>query len=214
MPQESASTLQDHGEYLRTLSDAFATHYSDRSDEWTCDLSMRAFPLLVQGEVKLSETEAVCDLGCGAGIDCEVYARIAGHVVGIDIHRHDNWNAAMRRHRNLTFRCCDVVEFRADSPFELVVDNGSFHHQHPGRYSTYLDRVRQLMREGGWLALSTFKNAKKSEITDQNGRIHKYFSDRELRELLNAAGLKVYKEMDCYRPEQRDYYRFSLIRHA
>lgn len=214
MPQETASPTWNGSEYSRTLTNAFHTHYSDCSDEWTLDTAMRSFPLLIQGEMKLTGRERVCDLGCGAGIDCEFYSRISKQVVGVDLYRHGNWDIVMRRRHNVTFHCCNVFDSIAEAPFALVVDNGCFHHQHPTRYLEYLRHVKSLMQEGACFALSTFKNESKTEFTDQYGRIHKYFGDLELRELFHDSKLRIFSELDCYRPRHGDYYRFSFVRHA
>ncbi len=67
---------------------------------------------------------------------------------------------------------------------------------------------------GASYVLSTFKNAEITERVDENGRLHKYFSDAELHRELKASGFEVFDELDLWRNRHRDYYRLTFCRTA
>ena len=198
--------------YLTVLANAFGKHYRESTDEWSRDQEMRSFPAFIQGQLKLPGTARALDIGCGAGADVEYFSQIYGHVVGVDFYPHDDWTTISRRQSNIQFVCCGFLEYSCESSFDLVFDNGCFHHQHPEHYKIYLDKVGSIMNVNCCFVLSTFKNPEIREYVDQNGRLHRYFTDGELREILGASGFRVFKEFDAYRAMKGDYYRLSFCR--
>lgn len=200
------------GEYRRVLHAAFTKHYRDRTDEWTRDPAMRVFPALVQGRLKLPPATRVLDIGCGRGADVDYLAQIFDQVTGIDLCRHDDWAAIAARRRNAAFQALNFLDFEADATFDLVLDNGCLHHQHQDEYETWLRKAAAILGEGGWLALSTFRNDTRREFVDANGRLHRYFTDDELSDLLAAAGFDVIHANDIFRITKGDFYRITCAR--
>jgi len=200
------------GQYLGVLRDAFAKHYREESDEWTRDPAMRVFPALVQGYLKLPESSRVLDIGCGCGADVEYLSRLFSQVTGVDLFGHEDWIAISARRRNAAFQAIPFLAFNADQTFDLALDNGCLHHQHPDEYIDYLGHIARLLVPEGFLALSTFRNDAQDTFIDGNGRRHRYFRDHELHELLNAAGFEIMHEDDIYRIAKGDYYRLTYAR--
>lgn len=198
--------------YFDVLKNAFAKHYLEHTDEWTRDPAMRVFPALVQGHLKLPQTARVLDIGCGCGADVEYLAQVFSHAAGIDIHRHDDWVAIEGRRPNAKFHAAAFLDYAVDIPFDLVLDNGCLHHQHPDEYDHYLKHIAGLLSSNGYFALSTFKNDERDVFIDGNGRLHRYFDEGELHALLSAAGFHVFHEHDLYRITKGDYYRLSYAR--
>lgn len=203
---------QDPSAYLAVIKRAYRKHYLEQSDVWTNDPQMRCFPALVQGSVKLAPAARVIDVGCGAGRDVEYFAGLCALVTGLDIYRHDYWDTVSQEHANARFYCTDLLSFSADEKHDLVIDNGCFHHQHPDQLSAYLRKIVSILKNDGCFALSTFKNAAIDEFVDGNGRLHKYFTDAELHKILSTAGFGIFKELDIYRANKKDYYRLSFCR--
>ena len=203
---------QDPATYLAVLKRAYSKHYLEESDVWTNDPQMRSFPALVQGSVKLTSSARVIDVGCGAGRDVEYFAGLCDSVTGLDIYRHDYWETVAQQHANASFYCTDLLSYSADAKYDLVIDNGCFHHQHPDQLSAYLAKVVSILKKDGCFALSTFKNPAIDEFVDVNGRLHKYFGDAELQKILSTAGFSVFREFDIYRANKKDYYRLSFCR--
>lgn len=200
-------------EYLDTLRAAYAHQYAEGSDEWTADPAMRCFPALVQGRLKLPPHTKVLDIGCGAGHDVEYLAQVFDSVTGIDLLGHPNWNIIEQANGSrATLLPTDLLSYVGSHSFDLVLDNGCFHHQHVTSSGTYLQRVGELMSAGGHFVISTFKNPTKETFIDRHGRIHSYFRDEELRALLAKAQFTVMAETDVYRAGKGDYYRLSFCR--
>ncbi len=200
----------DPGRYVGILRDAFRKHYVESSDVWTDDLAMRVLPPIVQGRLKLPRETRVLDVGCGAGRDVAYFAEVFDTVVGLDIHPHPGWEDVRRAAPNVRFVCEGLLEH--DGAYDLVVDNGCFHHQHPDHARPYLERVARLAAGGGFYVLSTFKNDALASRVDANGRLHRYFSDAELHGALEAPGFTVFDELDVWRNRHRDYYRLTFCK--
>ncbi len=199
-------------EYLATLCKAYRKQYTEYSDEWSRDLQMRVLPSLVQGQLKLASSASALDIGCGSGQDVAYFAGIYSQVVGIDIYQHENWEDIEQAQLNVEFHCCDLLGFATPRKFDVVMDNGCFHHQHPAQYQEYLQKIKSLMAANGAFVLSTFKNPAKTAVIDANGRLHHYFSDAQLHEILHAQGFVLTQEFDIYRPAKKDYYRLSFCK--
>lgn len=197
-------------EYGATLNRAFRAHYEEGSDVWTHDAELRCFPALLQGALKLGRDSRVLDVGCGAGRDTAYFASFAGRCVGIDLVAQADWEEIAAGHPNTLFHELTLAEFTTAERFDLVLDNGCFHHQHPDERSSYLQRIARLLLPGGCFALSTFKSGLQREFLDAKGRLHTYFQDDELAALLEAAGFQPFHQMDIFRKAKKDYYRFTL----
>lgn len=203
----------DPARYLAVLRSAFDGHYAEASDVWTADQEMRAFPAVVLGYRGRQSSPAalrVLDVGCGAGRDVEYFARSCASVVGLDLHPHAEWSAVAGRRPNAAFVETDLVGYTtAPGGFDLVFDNGCFHHQHPTQYGAYLAQVNRMLASNGWYVLSTFKNDALKERLDDRGRLHRYFTDSELHAVLAESSLVVLHELDVWRERHRDYYRLT-----
>lgn len=205
----SAPIERDPARYLGVLRRAFDRHYGERSDVWTQDPAMRAFPPQIHAQVGLSSSARVLDVGCGAGPDVEYFAGVCARVEGIDLHPHAAWAGIAAAHPNVRFRCVDLLGLAEDERFDLVFDNGCFHHQHPDHYPAYLARVGALLAPGGHYVLSTFKNPAVTARVDDHGRLHRYFSDEELADVLAEAGLAVVHTQVVRQVARDEHYRLT-----
>ena len=210
-----ADVIEGADAYMDVLLAAYTRQYREATDEWTDDLSMRCVPALVQGRLKLPPAARALDVGCGTGRDVDYLAGFLGSVTGIDIVAHEAWDGIVRQRAGaVAFERTDLLSFRAPGRFDLVLDNGCFHHQHERHRDRYLATVASFVGAGGWFVLSTFKSTTRQSYFDANGRLHTYFDDGELRALLGAAGFDAVDEIDLYRPTKGNYYRVSFCRPA
>ena len=198
-------------EYAITLRRAFEEHYEEASDVWSNDLAMRAFPSVVQGLLKLPFRTRVLDVGCGNGDDLEYFAKVFSNVVGVDLVEHENWSALSGGYRNISFHESSFLSLENLGEFDLILDNGCFHHQHPDDYISYLEKIKISLDRLGWLVMSTFKSNVHTELIDSKGRLHRYFSDSELEDLLGRAGFSMHESIDLFRVGPGDYYRLSFL---
>ena len=104
----------------------------------------------------------------------------------------------------------DFLSFDSPELYDLILDNGCFHHQHPHQYTKYLNKVRSLMHGRSGFVLSTYRNHQISEQVDSNGRLFKYFSDAALHEELSHGGLTVGYETTAHRSTQKGEYRLTF----
>lgn len=199
-------------DYIATLHHAFTRHYTSGTDVWTADMEMRCFPALIQGALKLDNQAHVLDIGCGSGHDVAWFAAVYERAVGLDLFAHPNWAAIMETYSNAAFINVAFDHFETDERFDVILDNGCFHHQLPNVYAPFLERVKGLLNEKGFFALSTFKSDSIAGFYDGNGRLHKYFKDAELRGILSNAGFEILTETDIYRKKWDNYYRFTLCK--
>lgn len=202
----------DPARYLDVLRRAFDKHYGEASDVWTTDAQMRGFPETIQARLGLPPATRVLDVGCGAGIDVEYFAGLYAEAVGIDLYPHPDWADVARRRPNARFVCSDLLGHAADTRYDLVFDNGCFHHQHPAHYRAYLQRVATLLGGAGHYVLSTFKNPALNQHVDPNGRLHRFFADDELDAELGAAGLTAFDALEVWQPRRQELYRLTFCR--
>ncbi len=199
-------------EYFATMTNAYAAHYGHNTDEWTRDIQMRCVPSLIQGLLKLPASIRALDVGCGRGDDVDYFASIYSYVVGIDICWQSEWQHVLSRRNNVRFECSDLMSLRSGPPFDLILDNGCFHHQHPDVYDAYLAAVARRMHSESSFVLLTFKDSSPHQHIDPQGRLHRYFDTKELHVLMTRLGLSVINEVDLYRIAKGDYYRLTFCR--
>lgn len=208
-----SSLAGDRSTYLAVLLKAYRTHYLERTDVWTDDPAMRCIPALVQGQLKLPPSASALDVGCGSGRDVEYLSHVMGSVVGIDIIRHPSWRTILENRRaNVRFVVTDFLAYESVDRYELILDNGCFHHQHEVDQIPYLAKAADLLAPSGRLALSTFNNPDIDQYIDDNGRLHRYFGVEELYQRLAAAGLEAVHTLDVPRLARHDSYRLSFCR--
>ena len=198
--------------YLQTMRTAFALHYRDGSDEWSREAEMRQFPEFVCRHFTLPIEGRVLDIGCGRGDDVRYFSERCGEVIGIDLFEHPAWILAETSHHNLSFVCADLQTYQDNYPFDLILDNGSFHHQHESQYTPYLARIRSILKPDGCFAISTFDGNISSVQTDHHGRLHRFFDDDELCRMLSIAGFNPMAIEKVLRSQKNSHYRYVVCR--
>lgn len=96
----------------------------------------------------------VLDFGCGTGDTSRgLLERFSGaHVVGVDVSA-GALDHARRLHGSEDISFFDVESFEAPGAFDLCYSNGAFHHIEPAQRPRVLQRLRELLRPGGLLAV-------------------------------------------------------------
>ncbi|MDX1902329.1 MAG: class I SAM-dependent methyltransferase [Gammaproteobacteria bacterium] len=203
----------DELHYKKILTSAFKSHYLESSDEWTNDPELRSIPSLIQGFLKIHQHPLnILDLGCGTGNDCEYFARLGNTVLGVDLYPHDYWDTVQSRYHATRFICDEFSQTSFNTTFDIILDNGCFHHQHPNTYEKYLQKIHTLLNSHGHFVLSTFKAHHNRMKTDPKGRLHKYFNDDEINDLLTRSRFTIVHQIDIYRINKNDYYRLTFAK--
>jgi len=183
--------MSDSVHYLATIKRAFDEHYSEGSDVWTNDKAMRSVLDLVLNEWPCLPRSSALDIGCGAGHDLLQLSRHYQHASGIDLHSHAEWPDIRLMASNIDFFCGDFLDFSGYASYDLILDNGCFHHQHESLYVNYLYKVYSLLSENGLFVLTTFANPGLDLLQDANGRLFRYFEEDEISSYLLQSGMYV-----------------------
>lgn len=132
------------------------------------------------GKTKLK----ICDLGCGRGWLSNELSKF-GPVVGVDLS--ETGIAAAKEHwPSVDFRVADITQWRPDETFDLVVSSEVV--EHVPDQSGFSNTIRYLLREGGYLILTT-PNGKVKKAWDKGGHgaqlVEQWLSPKELRSLFS-----------------------------
>jgi cyclopropane fatty-acyl-phospholipid synthase-like methyltransferase len=204
--------------YQNILIKAFTKQYLEQSDEWTYESEMRVVPSLIQRELTLKKDISVLDIGCGAGHDIEYFSKHYTSVVGVDLYPHPRYLQVLKNNKNVAFKFAEFMGLKFSQKFGLILDNGCFHHQHPSEYKNYLGKIHSLMGKESVFVLSTFNEEDRPplklihQLIDHNGRIHRYFNDRELKNLLEGQSFEVFKHINISRSQRHKSYRLYFCR--
>ncbi|MFH8787511.1 class I SAM-dependent methyltransferase [Streptomyces roseoverticillatus] len=180
--------------YREVLREAFVRRYEEGADSWSEEPAMRELvPLLC---TELAAGSSVLDIGAGRGRDAELLLAAGHRVTAVDLVRLPEWQDMARRYgAAASFEVGDFVDMAGGRTYDAAVDNGVLHHQDPAGYAQYLANVRRRLRPGGLLAVSLFTTAEglAEGVLNraEDGRLSRWFSEREATELLAGAGFTV-----------------------
>ncbi|MCF3100350.1 class I SAM-dependent methyltransferase [Streptomyces roseoverticillatus] len=180
--------------YREVLREAFVRRYEEGADSWSEEPAMRELvPLLC---TELAAGSSVIDIGAGRGRDAELLLAAGHRVTAVDLVRLPDWDAMARRYgAAVSFEVGNFADMAGDPVYDAAVDNGVLHHQDPADYARYLANVRRRLRPGGLLAVSLFTTAEGLAEgvlhRAEDGRLSRWFSEREAAELLAGAGFTV-----------------------
>jgi 2-polyprenyl-3-methyl-5-hydroxy-6-metoxy-1,4-benzoquinol methylase len=116
-------------------------------------------PLLERAIASRPTPGRALDVGCGEGVNATYLAQQGFSVVGLDFVPAALTMArarAERAHADVEFHECDVVDYEATSPFDLVVDSGCLHHMPKTKLHAYRARLDEWLAPGGDFVLVHF----------------------------------------------------------
>lgn len=207
------SSISSSSEYPSILIKSFERWYASGRDAWSTEQAMRTMiaPILRAQPAGLR----VLDIGTGRGADAARLAE-AGHIVtAIDLCRLPEWDVIEASIvPRVTFVQQDFLEWDGTGPFDLVLDNGCFHHQHADNVEIYLDRIRTVLARKGIFTLSVFHDAMREddfEIVLSDGRLVRIYSGSTLTQLLHLNGFKVTQLDRCERVSKAFPYDYLYL---
>ena len=194
----SGSTVQrlpNAARYQGNIKSAFAKRYKSGEDVWSKETAMAAASRFFVGHFHHSAA-MILDIGAGVGRDVEFYARHGHSVVGLDLIGCENWgNIEQRFSGHVSFLVGCFPDIELSERFNVICDNGCFHHQHPEKWLGYFSRIWELLHPEGLFCVNLFASEKDVRETTQflrpDGRLSKHFSFLEISNLLNANGFSV-----------------------
>ncbi len=105
----------------------------------------------------------ILDIGCGAGLLCEPFARLGAQVIGIDPSASNIAAAklhAEKGHLSIDYRCTTVEEMDLRERFEIVLAMEVV--EHVSDVGLFLSRCAAMMEPGGLMVVSTLNRNWKS----------------------------------------------------
>lgn len=110
----------------------------------------------------INKKSKLLDIGCGYGTESIAIALLGADVVGIDINR-DALSTAKKiaecYKAPVSFIQCDVLNLPfEDESFNVIVDQGCFHHILPVDRRNYAEQVAKVLCSGGFFALRGFSD--------------------------------------------------------
>lgn len=131
----------------------------------------------------------VLDIGCGPGVDVDVFTEEGYDVTGVDVtpsflregaERVPEAGFVQGDMRNLPFE---------DAAFDGLWASASFHHVPSTDATTTLRECRRVLRPGGNLFVSTKRD---EEVDDDDTERHfEYYEPAAFRDMLTEAGLGI-----------------------
>ncbi len=116
-------------------------------------------PLLERVVAHRTTRRRALDLGCGQGVYAVYLAQQGFSVVGIDFVPAAVTAARTRAEQasvEVELVQCDVIEYEALSPFDVVLDSGCLHHLPKGNAAAYRKRLDEWLAPGGDYVLVHF----------------------------------------------------------
>ncbi|MGG2182696.1 class I SAM-dependent methyltransferase [Bacillus altitudinis] len=88
---------------------------------------------------------SVLDIGCGNGRALEHLQGLSAYT-GIDLYEHEEWQGLKKRKEvPVHFYHQDFMSWSMNQgrelTFDLILDHGCFHHQHPDDHERYLKQI-------------------------------------------------------------------------
>jgi SAM-dependent methyltransferase len=135
---------------------------------------------------RLPEGAKVLDLGCGPGTHAALMQQAGLHVTG-----HDPCEAFIRiaRAKGVDAHLAEASDLDAEAAYDAIWASFSLLHTPRAEMPGHLAAIARALVPGGWLHLGL--KLGEGEGRDDLGRFYAYYSEAELRDLLQDAGFEV-----------------------
>ncbi len=207
----------DPAGYVPRMRSAYEDRYGRGRDSWTREEAMRAAAPILAEHLAGRPGARVLDVGAGRGRDSALLLERGFRVTGLDLVATAEWAELARRYgERVRFEATAFLSFAADAPFDGVLDNGCFHHQHPDDYATYLAKIVSLLAPEGVVTLSVFLCPQPTGSLElaPDGGLYRYFAPPELHALCAGAGLALVGQTEVPRRIEDWVYYVATYRRA
>lgn len=186
--------------YKTVIKEAFTKHYEEGSDVWSNDASLvDATKIAFDTAFKrLNRRLHLLDIGCGNGRHLMSLPNLASYT-GIDLFHHENWESYYgTKPFEVKFIQDDFLAWamRQTQKFDLIVDNGCFHHQHPDEHFDYLQQISECLQSDGLFSVVVWGEVFREGNIDDYGRYHCYFSPESIVQLIESTPLEVLRVIE------------------
>lgn len=181
--------------YSEILKKSFVEAYKHGKDNWSSELEMSMACNYTLNQIKGASRKSVLDLGCGRGHLTEAFASNFKCVTGIDLIFQKEWELVKSRCSNVDFMSGDFFDAKIEKKFDVIFDNGCFHHQDEDLRIDYLLKVKSLMAKSAVLFLNVAfaDNIKFKEevVSGADGRIVHFYTENSIVDLVSKCGFEL-----------------------
>jgi EEF1A lysine methyltransferase 2 len=185
--------------YNKKMVDVYFGHYANQSDEWSSDESLSDCTQTAKGfyfELHLSHPNCVLDIGCGNMRHSIQFCE--SDYVGIDlVEPKIRFGIGQNSCKFILGNILQSMDAELSKKFDLVIDNGCFHHQHEELFGDYVEKVDSLMAPGALFSLVVWSALPKQGGVDKFGRKHHHFSKNQIVEIFSNSSLNLLNFMDA-----------------
>ncbi|GFZ29995.1 methyltransferase [Clostridium zeae] len=112
----------------------------------------------------------VLELGCGEGRNAVYMAKLGSEITAVDLSESAIANARIFAENNncsVNFICKSIFELD-NKEYDFIYDSGCFHHLPPHRRISYVELLRNSLKQGSYFGLTCFAWGEKcaDEVTD------------------------------------------------
>ncbi len=193
MPKIEAVTASVN-DYNTVIGRCFEDRYASARDFWSREQAMDlASELLLKS---LTGEQHILDIGAGNGRDVIKFLQAGHRVTGVDLVANTTWpNLQQQWGDRVRWVAAPFPDAPLRGPFQVIHDNGCFHHQHPDCYGRYLGRIKELLTPDGLVYLNVFapepSEARGALHQLEDGRLSRVFTPEEISALLHRHGFQV-----------------------
>ncbi len=177
------------------MIDSFRKRYAFGLDTWSNYSYLRECIRVFLEKYENYGIKKVFEVGIGSAISSEQILEKGYALTGIDVVENKNWQTLKEKwNGQFSASVGDIISYRSDEKYDLVIDNGCFHHLEPDLYEATLKNIAQLLTADGLFFLAVFKEANSEaaeghvEMIDAGARRCKFFTEPEIEALLAANG--------------------------
>lgn len=177
------------------MKESYVKRYLHNLDTWSnYDYLKDCVNLLFTKYASVMYQKSVFEIGIGSGISSEFILKNGFMLTGIDIVEHKNWrNLKVQYGERFRSLVGDIFLFdMQNEKFDIVMDNGCFHHFETELYLPALNKVQDLLIDNGYFFLTVFEEPNEElvqghvEYLDGGKRRCKFFKEQEISDLLNV----------------------------
>lgn len=199
----------------RLAGAAYAERYASGRDTWSTEEALRAIVPTALAWLAAVPPGSALDLGAGRGQDAALLLARGWSVLGVDLVLVPEWD-----HLTAAFpgraRFWQGAEHSVpvEPRYDLIVDNGCFHHQPVPDQPGYLARAASRLTPAGLLLLTVFgaEDEAGEVVVTGDGRSSRFFTHDELRQILTQAGLAAEWSWTVPRAQPSAHYLVVLAR--
>lgn len=180
------------------MIESFRKRYAHGLDTWSTYSYLKECIRVFLDKYDSGQPRHFFEVGIGSGISSEQILEKGHYLTGIDVAENKNWRV-LREKWGAQFDAAkeDIISYRASRTYDVVVDNGCFHHLEPELYGQALANIIALMHPESLFLLAVFRedNAEAAEghveMIDAGMRRCKFFTQAEITRLLRQHQLVV-----------------------